>query len=113
MVVAVGKTVRVTDEPDGLVGATVSVAGTLGNRVVGETGWTVKVVRTRGRVVGTDAETPADAETLRVSVAGADVANVVVCEGITTKVVDGSFGTAGASVSVAGTLGNKVVGEIG
>lgn len=75
----------------------------------------MRVVRTKGTDAGSVVEAPAEtlAETPKVSVAGAEVSKVVVCEGTTTSVVDGSFEAAGANVSVAGTLGSNVVGDTG
>lgn len=97
----------VDDDCVGFVGAMVSVAGTLGKRVVVDTGWTVKVVTTRGiddaAVVGM----------LAVNVTGADVPNVVASEGTMTTVDDGSVETVGARVRVADTLAESVVGETG
>lgn len=69
------------------------------------------MVSTNGIDDGSAAETPA--ESPKVRVAGSEVPKVVVCDGTTTIVVDGSFGAAGASVSVAGTLGKSVVGDTG
>lgn len=113
VVVAVGRTVSVTDGSVGFVGAMVTVAGTFGNSVVGEIGCTFKVVTTRGIDVGIEADAVIPAEAPTVRVAGSEVPKTVDCDGITTSVVEGSLETVGANVRVAGTLGSKVVGEMG
>lgn len=108
VVVAVGKTVSVVDTPLPFAGATVKVATTPGSNVVGDTGCKVKVVATKGIVVGTTGDT-----VCKVSVATDSGTKVVICEGTNVIVDDAWPGFAGARVRVCGTLGNSVVVKIG
>lgn len=81
-----------------------TVAGTLGNRVVGSaSAGSVKVVATRGNEAEAEAETP--------SVMVASGNNVVSSVGITMTVVGSSVGSCAGIVTVAGTSGNRVVGS--